>query len=422
MDEEVEIQASDQDEPPWLSELERDVWLEMWTIVLQLPMVLEAQLQRDADLGLFDYMVLARLSMAPERESRMGVLARLIGASMSRLSNVVRRLETQGYVARRPDPANGRFVIATLTTSGYAVVEAAAPGHVRAVRRSVLDPLSPAQVRCLKEIGGRVARQVRSEVGEDPIGLDSPQADDLEQLLAWQSHSSDRLAGGTPLVPRVPQGARSIPQSASSTTTGAWSLAPLPLRSSRSISAPVTRRGQRGGAEHEVDPHALAAGEAQLRVVPVGVDAGAGRVRAGRRRRTRRRRSPRNAARSGGGDVRGVGEDRHVPDVVVLRGDVPVADQRDLGRRVVGQPAGRRRPQRLEPLELVLQVRVGRACGRWARTGSTPGRRRRSRRARAPRARGPRPPSTTRTACRGSRPRRRRCPTRDRIATPFHCE
>jgi DNA-binding MarR family transcriptional regulator len=93
---------------------------------------------------------------------------------MSRLSNVVRRLETQGYVTRRPDPTNGRFVIAALTTSGYATVEAAAPGHVRAVRRSILDPLSPAQLGCLKEVGGRVARQVRSEAGEDPIGLDPP--------------------------------------------------------------------------------------------------------------------------------------------------------------------------------------------------------------------------------------------------------
>lgn len=174
MDAEAAIEDSDQEEPPWLSELERDVWLDVWTIVLQLPMALEAQLQRDAGLGLFDYMVLARLSMAPERESRMGDLARPIGGSMSRLSNVVRRLETQGYVTRRPDPTNGRFVIAALTASGYATVEAAAPGHVRAVRRSVLDPLSPAQVRCLKEVGGRVARQVRSEAGEDPIGLDQP--------------------------------------------------------------------------------------------------------------------------------------------------------------------------------------------------------------------------------------------------------
>ena len=77
--------------------------------------------------------------------------------------------------------------------------------------------------------------------------------------------------------------------------------------------------------------------------------------------------------------------------------------------------------ERLEPLELVLVVRVGQraavghveaphpdaAAGRAQRPGL-------GRRVQAL--------STPRTACRGSRPRRPRCPTRDRIATPFHCE
>src|ERR1700709_2490697 len=101
--------------PPWLSDQERDTWLEVATIALQLPGLLDAQLQRDADLALFDYMVLSWLSMTPDRRMRMSELARLARGSMSRLSNVVKRLELRGLVHRQPDPTNGRYTLANLT-------------------------------------------------------------------------------------------------------------------------------------------------------------------------------------------------------------------------------------------------------------------------------------------------------------------
>ena len=50
---------------------------------------------------------------------------------------------------------------------------------------------------------------------------------------------------------------RQVARQPRSTTTGAWSLAPVPARSSRSTKAPVTRAAKRRVAEHEVDAHAL---------------------------------------------------------------------------------------------------------------------------------------------------------------------
>jgi DNA-binding MarR family transcriptional regulator len=135
--------GSAEDETPWLFDQEQDTWLEVATIALHLPGLLDAQLQRDADLGLFEYMVMSWLSMSPDRRMRMGELARLARGSMSRLSNVVKRLEQRGFVRRAPDPTNGRYSIAMLTDTGWAKVVYAAPGHVRAVRRYVLDPLTP---------------------------------------------------------------------------------------------------------------------------------------------------------------------------------------------------------------------------------------------------------------------------------------
>ncbi len=57
-----------------------------------------------------------------------------------------------------------------------------------------------------------------------------------------------RAAVDASCAPDVLQDALSVRQSSSWTTTGAWSLAPLPLRSSRSIRAPVTRAASAGEA------------------------------------------------------------------------------------------------------------------------------------------------------------------------------
>lgn len=166
--------APDDEQPRWLTDHERDAWLEVSTIVLQLPGLLDAQLKRDADLGLYEYLVLSWLSMSPERRRRMGELAQLTRGSMSRLSNVVKRLEERGWVERTPDPTDGRYTIAVLTAAGWETVVRAAPGHVRAVRRYVIDPLTADQVGALQHIGGLIAGSIRAGLGSDPSVESSP--------------------------------------------------------------------------------------------------------------------------------------------------------------------------------------------------------------------------------------------------------
>jgi DNA-binding MarR family transcriptional regulator len=94
-------------------------------------------------------MVLSALSMAPERTMPMSLLGTYAGATLSRLSNVVSRLEKRGWVQRSPDSSDGRTTLATLTGEGLAVAEKAAPRHVAEVSRLVLDPLTKAQQRQL---------------------------------------------------------------------------------------------------------------------------------------------------------------------------------------------------------------------------------------------------------------------------------
>src|SRR5574340_420691 len=141
--------------PRWLDEEERRSWLALAGVLMRLPAALDAQLRRDAGISHFEYQVLAGLSEAPDRTLRMSTLAAFVEGALSRLSQVVSRLEKHGWVRRVPDPDDGRYTLAVLTDHGYAKVVETAPGHVEEVRRLVFDPLTKAQTRQLREIGGR---------------------------------------------------------------------------------------------------------------------------------------------------------------------------------------------------------------------------------------------------------------------------
>jgi DNA-binding MarR family transcriptional regulator len=147
-------------EPRWLSPDENEAWVALSWLMFRLPAEFDAQLQRDSGISFFEYLVLAGLSMSPGRRMRMSDLAQFANGSLSRLSNVAKRLEERGWIFREPCTANGRYIEATLTDAGWAVVEQAAPGHVEAVRRSVFDALRPEQVTALRDIGRQVAAQV----------------------------------------------------------------------------------------------------------------------------------------------------------------------------------------------------------------------------------------------------------------------
>jgi len=147
-------------EPRWLDPEETQAWRALAKTLVRLPAALDAQLHRDAGISHFEYQVLALLSEAPDRTQRMSSLAAQAEGSLPRLSQVVARLEQRGWVRRAPDPADGRYTLATLTGQGQAKVTEAAPGHVQEVRRLVLDPLTKTQSRQLREINRRITRAI----------------------------------------------------------------------------------------------------------------------------------------------------------------------------------------------------------------------------------------------------------------------
>ena len=105
------------EKPPvkWLTAAEVDSWLSVVRLMTWLPWSIDQQLQRDSNLGMVEYQVLAMLSNRPEWTMRMSSLAEVTNASLSRLSHLVKRLEGRGLVRREPDPSDGRFTNAILT-------------------------------------------------------------------------------------------------------------------------------------------------------------------------------------------------------------------------------------------------------------------------------------------------------------------
>ncbi len=155
------------EQPPakWLSAGELDSWLSVVRLMTWLPWSIEQQLQRDSNLAMIEYQVLAMLSDSPERTMRMSSLAEVTNASLSRLSHLVKRLEGRGLVRREPDPTDGRFTNAILTDRGFQTLADAAPAHVSHVRSLVIDALSPEQLRRLGRDAERIMSRIDTSAG-----------------------------------------------------------------------------------------------------------------------------------------------------------------------------------------------------------------------------------------------------------------
>lgn len=150
------------DEPRWLTSEERSAWLAVTAFTTKLPGALDAQLQRDAGLSFFEYMVMAVLSEQPSWTLQMSDIAQGASASLSRLSHTATRLENKGYLVRSRCPGAGRRTNATLTQAGYDKVVETAPSHVAMVRHLFIDAVSPDQLNAIRDGGRAILERIDS--------------------------------------------------------------------------------------------------------------------------------------------------------------------------------------------------------------------------------------------------------------------
>lgn len=147
----------------WLDPDEQRTWRAFLAASRALAETLDRELQRDAGMPHAYYEILVRLSEAAGRRLRMSELATLCGSSRSRLSHAAARLEEAGWIRREDCPTDRRGQVAVLTDQGYAVLVAAAPGHVEGVRRHLFDPLTSTQVTQLRQISETLAKHLKDE-------------------------------------------------------------------------------------------------------------------------------------------------------------------------------------------------------------------------------------------------------------------
>lgn len=107
-----------------------------------LPRAIDADMVREQRLPLVEYLALMHLSEAPDRQLRMSELATACEMSLSGMTRVVNRLESQGFIERVRCEQDARGWNAVLTDAGLARLEEAWPTNLAAVRRHFLDHLA----------------------------------------------------------------------------------------------------------------------------------------------------------------------------------------------------------------------------------------------------------------------------------------
>ena len=140
----------------WLDERQARAWRGLQHMHAQLNARLARQLADDSDLSYPDYVVLVALTDQPDGRLRPFELGGVLGWEKSRLSHHVSRMAARGLVTRERCPNDNRGSFVVVTRRGRAAIERAAPGHVDAVRRYVIDRLTPDQLDVLADIATTV--------------------------------------------------------------------------------------------------------------------------------------------------------------------------------------------------------------------------------------------------------------------------
>lgn len=127
----------------WLNEREARAWRALQLMQMRLEAELARQLVGESGLSYPDYVVLVVLTGHAEGRLRLFELGGLLGWEKSRLSHHAGRMADRGLVKKERCPSDRRGAFVTVTKKGRKEIEAAAPGHVRSVRRLFIDKLTP---------------------------------------------------------------------------------------------------------------------------------------------------------------------------------------------------------------------------------------------------------------------------------------
>src|SRR3954468_10942689 len=115
-------------------------------VMTLLPRMVDADMLEEHSISSTEYTVLMHLSEAPHNQMRMSELANICGLSLSGMTRVVNRLESQSLVLRQKCPEDGRAWLAVLTNLGWKTLNEAWPTNLASVRRHIFSRLEGCDV------------------------------------------------------------------------------------------------------------------------------------------------------------------------------------------------------------------------------------------------------------------------------------
>lgn len=156
---------------PWLKEEQERAWRALQFMQMRLDGELARQLAAESGLSYSDYVVLVALTDRPDGRMRLFELAAVLGWEKSRLSHHAARMADRGLVKKQKCDADRRGAYVVVTKRGRKELEAAAPGHVAAVRRLFVDRLTPNQLAAIGDAAEAVLAgfDERAKMQEQPV-------------------------------------------------------------------------------------------------------------------------------------------------------------------------------------------------------------------------------------------------------------
>ncbi|GAA2275001.1 hypothetical protein GCM10009853_031250 [Glycomyces scopariae] len=152
-----------------------------WARYRRMRQILDAavarDLERECDLSLPEYEVLAAMESTEDQCIRVSALADRMGWAHSRLSRQLGRMQRRGLIGREPCDLDGRGDDVVFTDAGTSLLRTAAIAHRDAVARHFTDALTERQLDELTGIAESIDGHRASGAETRPrTGPDTPSA------------------------------------------------------------------------------------------------------------------------------------------------------------------------------------------------------------------------------------------------------